>query len=127
MSGGRGKTKIRSREGGYLIAVMGDEDTVTGFLLSGIGTVDNKKVGNFFVVTAKTPIGDIENTFKAFTTREDIAVILITQNVANDIRHLVNDYDSVIPSILEIPSKDHPYDPHKDTLLTRVLRLTGIN
>ena len=30
----------------------GDEDTVTGFLLAGIGEIDAKKNGNFLVVNA---------------------------------------------------------------------------
>jgi V-type H+-transporting ATPase subunit F len=33
--------------------------------------------------------------------------------VASEIRDLVIDYDQVIPTVLEIPSKDTPYDPAK--------------
>lgn len=33
------------------IAVIGDEDTVTGFLLGGIGNIDASKNSNFFIVT----------------------------------------------------------------------------
>ena len=29
----------------------------------------------------------------------------------------------MIPTILEIPSKDHAYDPEKDTILTRPARI----
>lgn len=29
--------------------------------------------------------------------------------IANDIRHLLKSYTQTIPTILEIPSKDHPY------------------
>ena len=43
--------------------------------------------------------------------------------MAETIRHLVDDYDQMMPALLEIPSKDHPYDPEKDTILKRVNRL----
>ena len=33
--------------------------------------------------------------------------------IANEIRYLLDEYDQIIPAILEIPSKDAPYDPSK--------------
>lgn len=36
------------------------------------------------------------------------------------IRFLVDSYNKPIPAILEIPSKDHPYDPAHDSVLSRV-------
>jgi len=119
----KGKVKIRSRDGGYLIGVIADEDTITGLLLSGVGNVDNKKQKNFFVVTSKTTQSEIENSFRTFTSREDIAIILISQKIADEIRYLLNEYDKLIPTILEIPSKDHPYDPTKDSVMARILRM----
>jgi len=120
-----GKTKIKSREDGFLIGIIGDEDTVTGFLLSGIGSVDAKRTKNFYVVTNKSTQTEIEHAFKTITAREDTAVLLITQHIADEIRYLLNDYDKIIPTILEIPSKDHPYEPEKDTVMQRVLKMTG--
>ena len=35
-----------------LISVIGDEDTVTGLLLSGIGNIDSKNSPNFLIVDA---------------------------------------------------------------------------
>ncbi|CAG8408655.1 unnamed protein product [Penicillium salamii] len=64
------------------LAVIGDEDSVTGLLLAGIG-------------------------------------------VAERIRHKVDAFTDPFPAILEIPSKDHPYDPEKDSVLKRVRRLFG--
>jgi len=122
---GHGKVKIRNREGGYLNAIIGDEDAVTGFLLAGVGHVDQNKKKNFFVVTSKTPQTEIENAFRQFTSREDIAVLMITQHIADEIRYLINEYEKLIPTILEIPSKDHPYDPNKDTVMIRVQKMTG--
>ncbi len=38
-----------SADGSYL-AIMGDEDTITGFLLAGVGNVDLRKNSNFLIV-----------------------------------------------------------------------------
>eukprot|EP01102_Stenamoeba_stenopodia_P007938 TRINITY_DN2240_c0_g3_i1.p1 TRINITY_DN2240_c0_g3~~TRINITY_DN2240_c0_g3_i1.p1 ORF type:complete len:128 (-),score=32.51 TRINITY_DN2240_c0_g3_i1:121-504(-) len=122
----KGKVRIRNREDGSFVAVIADEDTVTGFLLAGVGGLDSSKKSNFLVVDAKTKQAQIEETFKAFTKREDIGIILISQYVANDIRYLLDEYDQVVPTILEIPSKDHPYDSSKDSLMAKVRRMTGI-
>lgn len=39
--------------------------------------------------------------------------------IAEEIRHILDNYDKAIPAILEIPSKEHPYDPSKDSILRR--------
>mmetsp|Transcript_23527 Transcript_23527/g.36804 ORF Transcript_23527/g.36804 Transcript_23527/m.36804 type:complete len:121 (+) Transcript_23527:72-434(+) len=109
-----------------LICVIGDEDTVTGFLLAGVGEVDQKNVGNFLVVTPKTPVSQIEDSFNTFTSREDVAVVLITQTIAEQIRHLLDDYEAMIPAVLEIPSKDNPYDPTKDSVMQRIQKKMAV-
>eukprot|EP01116_Phalansterium_solitarium_P008029 TRINITY_DN21208_c0_g1_i1.p1 TRINITY_DN21208_c0_g1~~TRINITY_DN21208_c0_g1_i1.p1 ORF type:complete len:128 (-),score=11.40 TRINITY_DN21208_c0_g1_i1:163-546(-) len=121
----RGKQRLKNRDGGYVFGIIGDEDTVTGFLLSGVGDVDTKREKNFFVVTAKTKQSEIEHAFRFLTSKDGIAILLITQAVADQIRHIVRDYDKLIPTILEIPSKDSPYDPEKDSVMTRVRKMTG--
>ncbi|KAJ8441832.1 hypothetical protein Cgig2_021522 [Carnegiea gigantea] len=144
-----------------LIAMIADEDTITGFLLAGVGDVDIRRKTNYLIVdnrifsvsalfilpfrlqsasklnwmfdvilywclTAKcftcleTTVKQIEDAFKDFTTREDIAIVMISQYIANMIRFLVDRYNKPIPAILEIPSKDHPYDPAHDSVLSRV-------
>ncbi|KAK3318299.1 ATPase, V1 complex, subunit F [Apodospora peruviana] len=110
------------------LAVIGDEDSVTGLLLAGIGHVtappDAQK--NFLVVDNKTDNAAIESAFERFTTeRKDIGIVLINQHIADRIRHRVDTYTAAFPTILEIPSKDHPYDPEKDSVLRRVRRLFG--
>lgn len=35
------------------------------------------------------------------------------------IRHVIDSHTQPIPSVLEIPSKDHPYDATKDSILRR--------
>lgn len=81
---------------------------------------------NFLVVDGKTDTATIEATFENFTTeRKDIGIILINQHVADRIRHRIDTYTAAFPTVLEIPSKDHPYDPEKDSVLRRVRRLFG--
>ncbi len=105
---------------------------------------------------AEMSVRAIEAGFKEFVARDDIAVILIAQNVANQIRHILVQHSKVrrspivnphvvpcwhvltrtsapytplqpIPAVLEIPSKDCPYDPNQDSLLTRVKHIAGFN
>ena len=71
---------------------------------------------NYFCVDSKTPRSHIERAFEEFTTREDIAIILINQHISEEIRYLVENYNGTIPSVLEIPSKGKAYDPRKDTI-----------
>ncbi len=104
---------------GRLIAVIGDEDTCTGFLLGGIGELDKNRRPNFLAVDKDTPLNEIEDAFNSFLSREDIAIILIVQNVAEMIRHLIDAHTEPIPAVLEIPSKDNPYDASKDSILKR--------
>ncbi|GME86479.1 unnamed protein product [Ambrosiozyma monospora] len=111
-----------------LLAVMGDEDTITGMLLAGIGQISNEpnKEKNFVVVNDSTTEEELANAFTLFTqTRDDIGILLINQHVADKIRILIDTFTNPFPAILEIPSKDHPYDPEKDSVLRRVRRLFG--
>ncbi|XP_031476188.1 V-type proton ATPase subunit F isoform X2 [Nymphaea colorata] len=62
-----------------LIAMIADEDTVTGFLLAGVGNVDLRRKTNYLIVDSKTTVKAIEDAFKEFTTKEDIAIVLISQ------------------------------------------------
>ncbi|KAJ2452921.1 H(+)-transporting V1 sector ATPase subunit F [Coemansia sp. RSA 2336] len=108
-----------------LIAAIGDEDTVTGLLLAGIGDIDAHQRANFVVVDSKTTQEQIEEAFVSFTKRKDIAIVLINQHIAEDIREVLDEYTAAFPTVLEIPSKDHPYDPSKDSVLKRVQLLFG--
>lgn len=97
-------------EVGKLVAVIGDEDTVTGFLLAGVGhrTADST---NFLIVKQDTNLSQVEEAFRNLSQRDDVGIILINQHIASDIRHVLRDYNQTIPTVLEIPSKEYPYDP----------------
>lgn len=121
---------------GKVFGIIGDEDTCVGFLLGGVGEINKNRHPNFMVVDKRknrpwlfpwvivhkfpdTTSGEIEDCFKRFVKRDDIAIILINQTVAEQIRHVIDAHTSATPAVLEIPSKDNPYDPTKDSILRR--------
>jgi len=132
-----------------LVACIGDEDTVTGMLLAGTGDRDKDGRLNFLVVSGSkfslnslfsifsasgfdvhfvcftaTTTEEIRAKFKEFTQeRTDIAIVIVTQIIADKIRDLILSYQKTIPSILEIPDKSNAYDESKDTLMQRILQL----
>lgn len=67
---------------GKLMAVMGDEDTMTGFLLGGIGVLNKNHHPNFLVMEKDTIISETEDTFRQFLNQDDISSILINQYIA---------------------------------------------
>lgn len=72
-----------------------------GFLLGGIGEADiERKLTNFMVVDKKTTVSEIEETFQSFLKRKEIEIILISQNIAESIRYLIDSYTEAIPAIL---------------------------
>lgn len=74
---------------------------------------------------SETPVLRIEAAFKDFTTRPDIAVVLISQHVATSIRSLVDAHSAAVPAVLEVPSSGTPYSPDTDTVFQRVKALFG--
>eukprot|EP00760_Papus_ankaliazontas_P006062 PhM_4_TR12873/c0_g1_i1/m.77282/K02151/ATPeV1F, ATP6S14; V-type H+-transporting ATPase subunit F len=124
--------RLRIRAGEErLLGLIGDQDTVTGFLLAGIGdnnTTNTQNHGNNYVIVNKdTPQADIVAAFKKLTSRNDIAVVMINQHIAEDIRYLIDEYNQTLPAVLEIPSKEIPYDLTKDPVLVKINRALGIS
>lgn len=117
------KMIFKEAEGGSLIGIIGDEDSCTGFLMAGIGQVELRRDKNFMVVTSKTTVLQIEEAFRSLTKRQDICILLITQAVAEQIRDLIDDYQYIVPAIIEIPDKNNPYDVTKDSIMTRIYKL----
>uniref|UniRef100_A0A1I8F5K2 V-type proton ATPase subunit F n=1 Tax=Macrostomum lignano TaxID=282301 RepID=A0A1I8F5K2_9PLAT len=93
--------------------------TITGFLLGGIGESDKRKGNNFFVVDNNTKVHDIEEAFKRLVARDDVSIILVVQHIAEMIRPVIDQHTAPLPSVLEIPSKEHPYDASKDSVFRR--------
>jgi V-type H+-transporting ATPase subunit F len=66
-----------------------------------------------------TSLAELEEALRGFLAREDIAILLIVQYVADMVRHVIENHHKLTPAILEIPSKEHAYDPSKDFILKR--------
>ncbi|ETW29543.1 hypothetical protein PFFCH_03017 [Plasmodium falciparum FCH/4] len=47
------------------------------------------------------------------------------KDIADEIRYLVDLHDKILPTVLEIPSKDKPFDPNKDSIIQRVKLFFG--
>ena len=116
----KNKRFIRN-ENNMLLGIIGDEETVTGFLLAGIGERSENST-NFLKVNRDTQDQQIEEFFHGLITRKDIGIILISQDVADRIRDTLDAYNKIIPTVLEIPSKQHPYSIEKDSVMQRALR-----
>ena len=108
-------------ENNMLLGIIGDEETVTGFLLAGIGERSENST-NFLKVNSNTTNEQIEDFFHTLITRKDIGIVLISQDVADRIRDTLDAYNEIIPTVLEIPSKQHPYSIEKDSVMQRALR-----
>merc|ERR1712071_475570 len=87
--------------------------------MGGVGELDKNRQPNFMVVDKNSAVSDIEDTLKSFIRRDDIDIILINRNVAEMVRHVLDAHTAPLPAILEIPSKDSPYNPSKDSILRR--------
>ena len=67
---------------------------------------------------------NVENNFDRFLTDSSISVILITQEVSEKyLKEKITKREEIYPVILEIPSKEKPYDPVKDMVMQRAHRL----
>ena len=108
-------------ENNMLLGIIGDEETVTGFLLAGIGE-RSENFTNFLKVNSKTTNEQIEEFFNNLVKRKDIGIVLISQDVADRIRDTLDAYNEIIPTVLEIPSKQHPYSIEKDSVMQKALR-----
>ena len=108
-------------ENNMLLGIIGDEETVTGFLLAGIGERSESST-NFLKVNSTTTNDQIEEFFHSLITRKDIGIVLISQDVADRIRDTLDAYNEIIPTVLEIPSKQHPYSIEKDSVMQKALR-----
>ena len=113
--------RIVRNENNMLLGIIGDEETVTGFLLAGIGERSENST-NFLKVNSNTSDQQIEEFFHSLITRKDIGIVLISQDIADRIRDTLDAYNEIIPTVLEIPSKQHPYSIEKDSVMQRALR-----
>ena len=51
----------------------------------------------------------------------------LSPQIANDVRHIIDAHTAAIPAVLEIPSKEHPYDSSKDSILRRAKGMFSVD
>ena len=112
--------RFNRTDNNLLLAIIGDEETVTGFLLAGIGE-RNENTRNYFVIN-KEEKNEVEDIFKSLINRKDIGIILISQHIAEMIRDEIDAYEEIIPTVLEIPSKNFPYSVEKDSIMQKAYK-----
>ena len=112
-----------ARKGTLLVAAIGDSSTITGLLLTGMGERNDRGVKNFMIIERNTTDEEIDTTLRGFLARPDIGIVLISQGAAERVRNVIVEHEATIPTILEIPGDDAPYDPEKDTIVVRAAKI----
>jgi len=94
------------------IAVMADEDTVTGFMLGGI------KEGY--------PIKNLEEAGKILEdlVKKDFSVIITTEKFRDTINKLTS--ERALPMIIEIPDKTGSIERDSDPMRELIKRVIGV-
>jgi ATP synthase F subunit len=99
-----------------LIAVIGEESLVSGFLLAGIGLAG--PLSNFFVVDAATSKTETQLVFEEFLERTDLSVVLVSQFLLDgDLQGLAMQHRGAKPIVVGVPATGCRYDPKKDLFL----------
>lgn len=95
--------------------VIGDQDTVLGFSLAGVDGV------------AVTCQEETNNAFTEAISKENIAIIVITEKCASWIRERLEHYlfTKDFPLIVEIPDRSGS-DPHRPSLKQMINAAIGI-
>ena len=109
-------------KGRLIMAVIADEPTVTGFLLTGMGQRDSAGKSNYFISTKQTTNEDLEVAFAQYIEpAAKVGVVFIAQNLAEKIKDKIIEHneneETLLPVVMEIPSKEAEYDPRKDSML----------
>ncbi|KAM0682242.1 V-type proton ATPase subunit F [Mitosporidium daphniae] len=76
-------------------------------------------------VILETQPSVVDEVFRSFLQKKDISILLINQKIANMIRQTVDSHKEIFPVVIELPSKDHPYDPSSDSVMKRAKILSS--
>lgn len=78
---------------------------------------------NFMIIERNSTDEEIDQCLRGFLSRPDIGIVLISQGAAERVRNVIVEHEATIPTILEIPGDDAPYDPEKDTIVVRAAKI----
>ena len=97
------------------IAALSDKDTATGFKLAGV-----KKI--------YTPNDNLLKLFNEIKEESDIAILLITEKIAQDLGKYLKDFRirNAVPIIVEIPDKTGHKKDHVDYVSNLIKKAVGI-
>jgi V/A-type H+-transporting ATPase subunit F len=99
------------------IAIVADEDTVVGFKLAGVSQG----------IIVKNPL-EAEKNIRELSEREDIGLIITTEQIGGKIRKLISGMTKKgIPIIIEIPDKNGPIKVEEDPIRELVKKAVGID
>jgi len=88
-----------------VIAMIADEDTITGMLLAGAGASGPGDRRNFFICTPDTPKAELAAAFNRLTSRADVSALFVAKFAAERLQDVIAAYDGKGPVLLEIPGK----------------------
>ena len=98
------------------IAIIADQDTVTGFMLGGV------KEGY--------PVEDTEEAGKTLEdlVRKDYSIIITTEKIGDELREKIDNLTSerALPMIIEIPDKTGSIERETDPLRELIKRVIGV-
>ncbi len=98
------------------IAVMADQDTVTGFRLGGV------KKGY--------PVQNMEEADKTLRklVKKDFSIIIITEKIGDELRSTIDKFTkaSALPMIIEIPDKTGSIRRESDPMSELIKRVIGV-
>jgi vacuolar-type H+-ATPase subunit F/Vma7 len=103
------------------IAIIGDEDTVIGFGLTG--------VKHLSPISTDDQDDEIIAIIKEYIQNSKIGFVLITQNVAERVRHtfeLLKQAKALYPIFIELPDKHGELPDREDPIKTLIRRAIGM-
>ena len=75
------------------------------------------------IVNKDTQDETLEKTLKGWIAKEEVGIIMIGQSYAERVRSMIVEHqeneEKILPTVLEIPTKECPYDPTKDSMLVK--------
>lgn len=83
------------------IGIIGDEDTLNGFLIAGVPSGSN-----LVQVSPSTHEDDLKSIFQRLVARKDLSILLVSDFVSQKIKEEMDEYNSKeIPFVFVIPSR----------------------